>query len=80
MTSRPPRYGRSTSGTTTLPSACWKFSRMAMTMRGTAHAVALSVWQNSVAPLRGGGSSAPPSPAARGLGLRPAHETGHQKF
>jgi hypothetical protein len=50
-----------------------------MTMRGTAHAVALSVWQNSVAPLRGGGRSAPPSPAARGLGLRAVRETGRQE-
>ena len=37
-------------------------------MRGTAHAVAFSVWQNSVAPLRAGARSAPSS-ADRGLGL-----------
>jgi hypothetical protein len=34
--SAPPMYGRSTSGMTTLPSSCWKFSRMATTVRPTA--------------------------------------------
>ncbi len=33
-TSRPPRYGRSTSGTRTEPSACWWFSRIATIVRG----------------------------------------------
>lgn len=41
--SRPPRYGRSTWGTRTLPSACWWFSRMATIVRGTAHRVPFSV-------------------------------------
>lgn len=41
-------YGLRASGTTTLPSACWKFSKMATIMRGTAHAVALRVCTNSV--------------------------------
>ncbi len=41
--------GRRTSGTTTDPSSCWLFSRIATIMRGTAHAVALSVWANAVA-------------------------------
>ena len=59
--------GRSASGTSTLPSACWYVSRMAISRRGTAHAVAFSVWQNSVAPLRAGGFPAPS--AARGFGL-----------
>ena len=40
---RPPRYGRSTSGTRTEPSACWWFSRIATIVRGTAHSVPLSV-------------------------------------
>ena len=65
--SSPPMNGRSVSGTSTLPSACWYVSRMAISSRGTAHAVAFSVWQNSVAPLRAGGFPAPS--AARGLGL-----------
>ncbi len=56
MTSMPPRYGRSGTGTTTLPSSCWKFSKMDTIMRGTAHAVALSVCTNSVLP--------PPPPPA----------------
>ena len=43
MTSRPPMNGRSASGTVTLPSASWKFSRIATTRRGTAAAVAFSV-------------------------------------
>lgn len=67
ITASPPMNGRSTSGTSTLPSACWYVSRMAISSRGTAHAVAFSVWQNSVAPLRAGGLPAPS--AARGLGL-----------
>jgi hypothetical protein len=46
----PPRYGCNTSGTTTLPSACWKFSNIATIMRGTAHAVAFSVCTYAVAP------------------------------
>src|SRR5690606_38796949 len=41
--SRPPRSGRSTSGTRTDPSACWWFSRIATMVRGTAHRVPLSV-------------------------------------
>lgn len=55
MTSMPPRYGRRGTGTTTLPSSCWKFSKMDTIIRGTAHAVALSVCTNSVLP--------PPPPA-----------------
>ena len=43
MTSKPPMNGRSASGTVTLPSAPWKFSRIATTSRGTAAAVAFSV-------------------------------------
>ena len=40
--------GRNTSGTVTLPSASWKFSKIATTNRGTAAAVALSVCTNCV--------------------------------
>lgn len=47
MAAIPPMYGRSTSGTTTVPSACWLFSRMAMTMRGSARPEPLSVCTNS---------------------------------
>ena len=43
MTSMPPMKGRSASGTVTLPSASWQFSRIATTSRGTAAAVAFSV-------------------------------------
>ena len=39
-----PTRGRSTSGTTTEPSDCWPFSRMAMRVRPTATAVPLRVW------------------------------------
>ena len=39
-----PTHGRSTSGTTTLPSACWQFSRIATSARVHATAVPLSVW------------------------------------
>eukprot|EP00955_Chlamydomonas_euryale_P059966 357555-Chlamydomonas_euryale.AAC.3 len=84
MTCMPPMNGRSTSGTTTLPSACWKFSRMATMSRGTAHAVALRVCTNSVLPppatlvflpppfLLAGASSAasPPGGAGRKRMLR----------
>ena len=38
---------RNGGGTTTLPSACWKVSRIATTKRGTAAAVAFRVWQKS---------------------------------
>ena len=72
MISSPPMNGRSVSGTSTLPSACWYVSRMAISSRGTAHAVAFSVWQNSVAPLRADGFPAPS--AARGLGLAQEQE------
>src|SRR5215467_6078245 len=34
ITSIPPIHGLSTSGTTTLPSACWLFSSTAMRVRG----------------------------------------------
>lgn len=50
ITSNPPIYGLNTSGTITLPSACWKFSKIATIIRGTAQAVALSVCTNAVAP------------------------------
>ena len=43
-----PMNGRRASGITTLPSACWKFSKMATIMRGTAQAVAFRVCTNSV--------------------------------
>ena len=49
MTDCPPMNGCRTLGTRTVPSSCWKFSRMATIMRGTAHAVALRVCTNSVA-------------------------------
>ena len=38
---RPPMNGCSGSGTFTLPSSFWKFSKIAMIILGTAHAVAL---------------------------------------
>ena len=43
-TSVPPMYERSTSGMTTLPSGCRLFSRNAMSIRGGATQVLLSVW------------------------------------
>ena len=43
----PPMYGRSTAGTVTLPSAFWKFSRMATSVRPTASPEPLSVWHSS---------------------------------
>lgn len=65
-------YGLKTSGTTTDPSSCWLFSRMATIKRGTAAAVALRVWQNAVVPpvldfFLGG--SAPLLASGPGLGL-----------
>ena len=53
MTSRPPMNGCSASGTVTLPSASWKFSRIATTRRGTAAAVAFSVCTYCVATFLG---------------------------
>ena len=48
MMLKPPRYGCKTWGTNMLPSSCWKFSKMATIMRGTAHAVPFSVCANLV--------------------------------
>lgn len=45
--SNPPMYGRNTGGITTDPSACWKFSSTATTVRPTARPEPLSVWTNS---------------------------------
>ncbi len=54
MTVTPPMYGTSTSGTRTVPSACWKFSRMAATVRPTARPDPFSVCANSgLAPAAG---------------------------
>ena len=49
--SMPPRYLRSTSGTTTLPSARWFCSTMAGKMRDVARPEPLRVWTNSVLPV-----------------------------
>lgn len=46
----PPMKGRRGSGMVTEPSSCWLFSRIAIIIRGTAHAVAFKVCTN-----RGGG-------------------------
>ena len=51
MTSSPPMYGRSASGTTTLPSGCWYCSRMAIITRGSARPDPLSVCTYSGRPL-----------------------------
>lgn len=50
MTSTPPRYGRSTSGTTTEPSSCWCVSRIATIQRVVA-SVPFSVATGAVLPL-----------------------------
>ena len=47
----PPIKGRRGSGMMTEPSSCWLFSRIAIIIRGTAHAVAFKVCAN-----RGGGN------------------------
>ncbi len=44
MTVSPSMNGRSASGIPTVPSGCWKFSRMAMSVRPTANPEPLSVW------------------------------------
>ena len=49
MTSQP-MYFTSTSGSLTLPSACWQFSRMAATVRPTATPLPLRVWVSSALP------------------------------
>ena len=41
-------YGRSASGITIDPSACWLFSKIATIIRGTAHPVPLRVCTNCV--------------------------------
>ena len=54
MRSRPPRYGRSGSGTTTDPSGCWWVSSSAAIVRGSARPDPLRVWTSSgFAPARG---------------------------
>ena len=42
--------GRRTSGTVTLPSSFWKFSKSGMRIRGEATAVLFNVWQYLVFP------------------------------
>jgi hypothetical protein len=51
--SSPPMYGRSASGSTMLPSACWPFSSTATRVRPTARPEPFSVCRNSLffAPL-----------------------------
>ena len=73
---KPPMKGCSTSGTRTVPSSCWKFSRMATISRGTAHAVALSVCTYCVGDRFGGFcvALAPFCSAGGGKGLLPKHQ------